>query len=163
MERAMSLTDAMTKIAALAIPADGSDAVPPPRPTRNADIFISYASADRALAETLESTLAADGYGTWWAGHLLAGEAQHRSIIAALEKARAVIVVWTAVSIGSDWVYSEAEYARGRAKLVPLRAEGLSHAAIPPPFNTCFTLDFGDQAGLRAALDRLGVRPRLPA
>src|SRR5262245_22770920 len=159
----MSLTDAMTKIAALARPADGSDAVRPSGPAREADIFISHASADRALAGVLEGALLADGYSTWWAGHLLAGEAQHRSIIAALEKARAVVVVWTAVSIGSDWVYSEAEYARSRGKLVPLRAEGLSHAAIPPPFNTCFTLDFGDQAGLGATLDRLGVRPRLPA
>jgi len=159
----MSLTDAMTKIAALAKPAEKMNVPLSSEPAADAQVFISYAARDHALADGLDSDLLAHGYSTWWAAHLRPGEAQQKAIIAALEKARAVLVIWTMVSIGSEWVYSEAEYARVRGKLIPLRDTGLDHSAIPPPFNTFFTLDLGDRAGLRTALSRLGVRPGVPA
>jgi hypothetical protein len=159
----MSLTDAMTKIAALAEPTANMNAPLASQAAAGAQIFISYAARDHVLADGLDNDLLTHGYSTWWAAHLRPGEAQQKAIIAALEKARAVLVIWTVVSIGSEWVYSEAEYARVRGKLIPLRHTGLDHSAIPPPFNTFFTLDLGDRAGLRTALARLGVRPGLPA
>ena len=124
------------------------------------EIFISYSQADHAVAEALDRDLREDGYTTWWAATLVGGDASHMAITDALEAARAVIVLWTGVSIRSVWVRGEAERARVRDKLIPVRVLPLDYADIPPPFNTIFTIDCGRQDAVRSALERLGVRQR---
>lgn len=125
------------------------------------DIFISYATGDHALAESLDRDLRDDGYATWWAANLIAGDASHIAITTALDRASAVIAIWTPLSIRSAWVRGEAERARVRDKLVPVCARTLRFEDVPPPFNTIHTLDLSDRVALRAALDRLGLPPRL--
>ena len=52
------------------------------------------------------------------------GAAFAKSIEAALENSNAVIVVWSAASVGSDWVLDEAAKGRDLRKLVPVTFDG---------------------------------------
>ena len=52
------------------------------------------------------------------------GAAFAKSIEAALDKSNAVIVVWSAASVGSDWVLDEAAKGRDLRKLVPVTFDG---------------------------------------
>src|ERR1700745_3556422 len=73
-----------------------------------ADVFISYAKADRPLALKLAAMLEAEGWKTWWDTSLIPGDDFRNEIMTELGRARAVIVIWTDTSIKSDWVRSEA-------------------------------------------------------
>ena len=72
-----------------------------------ADIFISYAKADRPLALKLVAMLEAEGWEVWWDTSLSIGDDFRNEIMTQLGRARAVIVIWTDASIKSDWVRSE--------------------------------------------------------
>jgi TIR domain len=78
-----------------------------------ADVFISYAKADRTLALKLAAMLEAEGWKTWWDTSLIPGDDFRNEIMTELGRARHA-------SIKSDWVRSEA----GRAG--PCRSD-------PPP------------------------------
>jgi len=78
-----------------------------------ADVFISYANADRSLALKLAAMLEAEGWKVWWDTSLTIGDDFRNEIMTELGRARAVIVIWTDASIKSDWVRSEAGRAQG--------------------------------------------------
>ena len=94
------------------------------RPT----LFLSYAHADQRRAKTLAAALGAAGYTVWWDALIEGGAAFARTINVALDKADAVIVLWSATSIDSDWVCDEAASGRDRKRLVPLSLDG----TLPP-------------------------------
>ena len=85
-----------------------------------ADIFISYASDDRARVKPLAEALARKGWSVWWDRTIPAGKAFAEVIDQELSSARAVIVVWTSISIERNWVLEEAEDGRERGILVPV-------------------------------------------
>ena len=87
-------------------------------------LFLSYARADAPLARRLATTLERAGFTIWWDALISGGEAYSRSIADALEKADAVLVLWSAQSIESDWVRDEASQGRERHRLVPLSIDG---------------------------------------
>ena len=87
-------------------------------------LFLSYARADQAFANRLATTLEHAGYTIWWDALIEGGAAYSRSIAEALETADAVIVLWSANSIESDWVRDEAGQGRERQRLVPLSIDG---------------------------------------
>jgi TolB-like protein/Flp pilus assembly protein TadD len=68
------------------------------------------------------------GHAVWWDGRLEGGERFAKTTAHALDTARAVVVVWTATSIQSDWVHDEATSGRDRRILVPLSLDG----SLPP-------------------------------
>jgi hypothetical protein len=105
-----------------------------------ADIFISYARPDRELAEGLADELSAQGYSVWWDTSLVPGESFRSRLMAELEAAGAVVVIWTPNSVKSEWVVSEAERAAAQGKLVPTRVETLPILDIPPPFDQKHTV-----------------------
>ncbi|HEY8572912.1 TIR domain-containing protein [Phenylobacterium sp.] len=84
------------------------------------DIFLSYASKDRARVRTLVERLLAEGFTVWWDREIGSGAAWDSAIEHALEAARCVLVVWTEASISSDWVRTEANEARERGVLIPV-------------------------------------------
>jgi hypothetical protein len=131
----------------------------PPDAPQAPDVFISYASGDRDKAEDLARELEAEGYRVWWDTKLLGGQQYRKAIVSQLEAAHAAIVIWTASSVESDWVYDEANRARAAGKLIPVRAAELDPKAIQPPFGALHTILVGDRSGLRAALARQGVTP----
>ena len=64
-----------------------------------ADIFISYAKADRPLALKLAAMLESEGWKVWWDTSLTIGDDFRNEIMTELGHARAVIVIWTDASV----------------------------------------------------------------
>ena len=91
-------------------------------------VFISYARADRPRVKPIADALTAAGYEVWWDVLIEGGAAFARLIAERLQAADAVIVVWSATSVVSDWVRDEADHARQRGRLVPVLLDG-----TPPP------------------------------
>ena len=88
-----------------------------------ADIFISYASEDRQRAGALAETLGAHGWSVWWDREIPLGQSFDQVIEKALASAKCVIVLWSSVSIASEWVRNEASEAKRRAILIPVFIE----------------------------------------
>ena len=65
-----------------------------------ADIFISYARADRPRAARLAQALEHDGWSVWWDREIPPGRSFDEVIEEALAQARCVIVVEQIVEVG---------------------------------------------------------------
>lgn len=82
------------------------------------DVFIRYASEDRATARSLADTLvAARGWSVWWDTHLRSGDQYPLRIQEAVATSRCVIVLWSRHSVQSDWVIAEASEGWSRKVL----------------------------------------------
>jgi hypothetical protein len=124
-----------------------------------AQVFISYASKDRALAAELSNWLGVHGFTAWWDISLVGGESFRKAILVELSAASVAIVIWTDHSVDSDWVCDEASRAHRGGKLVPIRLPSLSIDLIPPPFGAIHTLLWRDWAALQRALARFVLSP----
>ena len=65
------------------------------------DIFLSYASEDRAIAEELATALTERGWLVWWDCNIVTGQPFDTEIERALAEARCVIVLWSRASVSS--------------------------------------------------------------
>jgi adenylate cyclase len=108
------------------------------------DIFISYARSTAVQAQAVAGALRAAGYSVWRDDELPAHRAYAEVIAERLKTARAVVVLWSAEAISSEWVRSEADRARGERKLVQLSLDG---AALPMPFDQIQCADLTGWAG----------------
>ncbi len=106
-----------------------------------ADIFVSYARADRARVAPLVAALEAQGWSVWWDPEISPGQEFDRQIARELDAAKAVIVVWTPASVDSRWVRGEARLAADRGVLVPVRFE---RARLPIDALALHTTDLDD-------------------
>jgi TolB-like protein/Tfp pilus assembly protein PilF len=104
------------------------DADVDPGSLKPATLFLSYSRADEPRARRLASVLQKAGHEVWWDAQIEGGAAYARSISSALERADAVIVLWSASSVESDWVRDEAAQGRDRHRLIPLSLDG----SMPP-------------------------------
>jgi hypothetical protein len=84
-----------------------------------ADVFISYARKDRDAARALASAFESRGWSVWWDRDIIAGETFDQAIERELGAARAVVVLWSSQSVGSEWVKNEVAFAVERGALVP--------------------------------------------
>lgn len=109
-----------------------------------ADIFISYANADRERARVLADALAERGYSVWWDRTIPPGRVFDEVIQEALQAARCVLVLWSSDSVKSNWVKTEAAEGVAQSKLVPATIE-----AVPPPieFRRIQAADLSDWSG----------------
>jgi hypothetical protein len=87
------------------------------------DIFISYASEDRAKAQTLAKSLENEGWSIFWDRTIPAGLTWDQYIGKELTEARCVLVLWSQASINSEWVREEADEGKTREILIPIRIE----------------------------------------
>jgi TolB-like protein len=87
-------------------------------------IFLSYSRDDQPRAQAIISILELAGYNVWWDGLLGGGERFAHITEAALERAKAVVVLWSKTSVASHWVHDEASRGRDRECLVPLSIDG---------------------------------------
>jgi TolB-like protein/Tfp pilus assembly protein PilF len=96
------------------------------------DVFISYARSTAAHAQALAKALRALGYSIWLDDELPAHRAYSGVIEEQLTAAKAVLVVWSADAVRSEWVLSEANRAREDHKLVQLAVD---KTRLPMPFD----------------------------
>ena len=87
-------------------------------------VFLSYSREDRKRALPIIRRLEQAGFNVWWDGRLEGGERFSRTTEAALEGARAVVVLWSKTSTVSHWVHDEATRGRDRKCLVPVSLDG---------------------------------------
>src|SRR3954470_13691068 len=107
-------------------------------------IFLSYAHGDHAQAQRLAGVLQRGGYTVWWDALIEGGTRYAKTIDEALEKADAVLVLWSKQSIESDWVRDEAAQGRDRHRLVPLSLDGTQP---PLGFRQIQTIDLSHWRG----------------
>jgi adenylate cyclase len=96
------------------------------------EVFISYARSTQPAALRFADALRAAGHVVWRDDELPPHRPYADVIEERLGAAKAVLVIWSADAVKSDWVRAEADVARTAGKLVQLSIDG----AIPPmPFN----------------------------
>jgi len=102
-------------------------------------LFLSYKAEDRARVAPLVQALETDGLSVWWDAHIGGGDDWRDTILRHLEAAKAVIVVWSRRSVGSNgqFVRDEASRALKRGVYVPVRID-----KVDPP------LGFGETQAL---------------
>lgn len=89
------------------------------------DIFLSYTERDRDTARRIAEVLGVAGWSVWWDRRIPAGETWRSVLEQALEDMRCMVVLWSAKSIESEWVYEEASEGRRQGKLVPVLIENV--------------------------------------
>lgn len=94
-----------------------------------ADVFISYAREDRPRADQIARGLQAMGLECFWDTEIPPGQTWADYIEGKLGACKAVIVLWSAHSTGSQWVREEARMGRDKGKLIPAMLD-----ASPAPF-----------------------------
>ncbi len=108
------------------------------------DIFISYARSTEGQARQVAEALRALGYGVWRDDELPAHRDYSEVIEERLRAAKAVVVVWSAEAVKSQWVRAEADLAREAGTLVQLT---LDSAPRPMPFNRIQCADMNGWSG----------------
>lgn len=94
-----------------------------------ADVFISYAREDRPVADQMARGLQGLGLECFWDTEIPPGQTWADYIEGKLAACKVVIVVWSAHSVGSQWVREEARMGRDKGKLIPVVLDN-----SPPPF-----------------------------
>jgi len=108
------------------------------------DVFLSYASADRSRVKPVVVALQKQGWSVWWDRTIPPGKTWDKVIDRALADARCVIVLWSRVSVDSDWVRIEADEGRQREILVPAL---LDDVTIPLAFRRIQAANLVDWRG----------------
>ena len=125
-----------------------------------ADIFLSYARTSLKDARRVAARLRSAGYSVWFDESLPAHRAFSDVIEEQLESARAVVVLWSAEAVKSQWVRSEANRARESGRLVQLRVDD---ARLPMPFDQIQCADLrhwhgnADHAGFGMIVDSIAA------
>ena len=117
------------------------------------DVFISYARSTEPHADQLADALRDHGFTVWRDEQLPVHRSYSEVIEERLTLAKAVVVIWSADAIRSQWVRAEADAARLAGKLVQVSVDD----TLPPmPFNQiqCARLDESGDDG-SPALDKL--------
>jgi TolB-like protein len=123
------------------------------------DVFVSYARSAADQAQRIAETLRGLGYSVWLDDALPAHRSYAEVIEERLTAAKAVVVIWSAEAIRSEWVQSEADRARLGHKLVQLTVDGVTP---PMPFDRIQCADLvgwkGDPAavGWRKVVESVG-------
>lgn len=93
-----------------------------------ADIFISYARADKQFVNRLAPALEEEGYSVWWDDRIQSGSAFAEDIEREIDAARAVLVCWSQAAAASRWVKDEANRGAEEGKLLAVTIDG----TMPP-------------------------------
>ena len=114
-------------------------------------VFISYARSTEAQARQVADALRSLGHEVWRDDELPAHRPYSEVIEERLQAAGAVVVLWSAEAVKSQWVRAEADAAREKGTLVQVSVDG----TVPPmPFNQiqCADLKRMGRRRLRARL-----------
>lgn len=87
------------------------------------DIFISYSKEDKEQASAIAMALESDGFEVWWDIDIPTGQTWDSVIESAINNSKCVIVLWSKISVESEWVRIEAAEGKKRNILIPVRIE----------------------------------------
>jgi hypothetical protein len=87
------------------------------------DVFISYSREDAETAQRMAEILEQQGLTAFWDRDIPPGSTWDQHIGKALGNTRCVVVLWSSVSVESDWVKEEASRGQARNLLVPVMIE----------------------------------------
>ena len=98
------------------------------RQTPMSDVFISYKSEDAVRVAALQLALKAADLNIWWDKEIPGGDQWRQRILAELESAKCVLVVWSEASTSpaADFVIDEANRAKRRGTLLQVRIDDVS-------------------------------------
>jgi adenylate cyclase len=113
-------------------------------------VFISYARSTAKEAQAVAGALRGLGHEVWLDDEIPAHRAYADVIEERLLAAGAVVVIWSAEAVKSQWVQSEADKARETGKLVQLNLDG---AKLPMPFDR---IQCADMTGWTGDLNAAG-------
>jgi adenylate cyclase len=123
-------------------------------------VFVSYARSDEDLAAGIASGLREVGYEVWRDDELPAHRAYAEVIEERIRGAKAVVVLWSAEAVKSQWVRAEADAAWTALTLVQASLDG----TIPPlPFNQIQCADLKQWDGQRTSHGWLKLTASLEA
>ena len=132
----MRLTAQGQKEAENALASRAPEKVAPSMSTARFDLFISYASEDREVAEALEKSLSSRGYKVWRdRGQLTLGDSLTAKINEGLASSRFGIVILSNAFLRKNWPQAELNalqaraIAEGQKVILPIRRD-LSHEAM---------------------------------
>ena len=108
------------------------------------DIFISYARSTEPVAKEVGEQLRAAGHHVWRDDELPAHRSYSDVIEERLQSAKAVLVLWSAEAVRSQWVRAEADIAREAGTLLQMSVDGTTP---PIPFNQIQCADLADWSG----------------
>ncbi len=86
-------------------------------------IFISYASEDKAKARQFFEAFEKQGWTVFWDRDISTGKSFHEVIDEELAQAKAVVVLWSGISVKKNWVLEEAQDGLDRKILIPVLIE----------------------------------------
>lgn len=112
-----------------------------------ARVFLSYSRQDLAIATKLAAELERRGHELWWDRQLQGGSRFASEIEAALERADAVVVLWSKHSLQSAWVQDEASEGRDSGRLVPVT---IDNCKPPLGFRQFHAIEYRGGAGTEA-------------
>ncbi len=92
------------------------------------DIFISYKKEDAGRVVRIVEALRAEGFSVWWDHGIIPGSQWDQTIQRQLDAAKAVVGVWSELSVSAPWVKEESGVGKSRGILVPVRIDD-----VPPP------------------------------
>ena len=110
-----------------------------------ADIFISYSQQAPDPTQALAADLARLKYTYWFDERLLPIEVFGQVINEKIDKAKAVITIWSPPALKSKWVYAEALRAGDQNKLLNVHTPDVQPGSIPVPFNAGHVSPIGDR------------------
>ncbi len=124
-----------------------------------ADVFISYAQREPEPTVAVADALTKRGFRPWYDVNLLPGAFFGKVIDDAIDRAQAVVTIWSAPALVSQWVPAESARALRQNKLICVRTKDVDPAQLPTPFHQMHVPLWEDIDGLFQALIGLGVRP----
>jgi hypothetical protein len=113
-----------------------------------ADVFVSYAHANRNRVQKIHDGLSQSGFDVWWDERLKAGDVYQFVIEKEILDAKCAVVAWSQAARNSLWVLAEANRALDENKLVQVKLDGVQP---PLPFNALQMIDLSRWRGDRGA------------
>jgi hypothetical protein len=124
-------------------------------------IFISYASEDKAFAARLAGAFENEGWSVWWDKQIPPGMDYAQVIERAVNGASCIVVLWSKHSIASRWVHTEAAAGADRHVIATVVIDDTPGEQIPFEFRRLQAVNLADwqpgstHAGYAALANRI--------
>jgi len=124
-----------------------------------ARVFISYSRRRRRETVALAAALTEMDYSPWFDINLTPGKDFEVELEDQIEKADAVVTIWTPEAREADWVRHESHLALQQDKLICVTTEDFTPDQIPHPFQKLHACAATQHDDLKRGLQDKGIHP----